>query len=74
MYETMLANTHIKSVKYMLALDPSASTSSITYQISYVNAEGTAFNFEVAIVNNEFQLVSYPNTAKTDSPTPTPTP
>jgi hypothetical protein len=60
MYDSLLTNTHISSAKYSLALNPTTG-SSITYQISYVNADDTAFNFEVAIVNNEFQLVSFPN-------------
>jgi hypothetical protein len=61
MYESMLANTRINSAKYSLTLDPTSSSSNITYQISYINMEGNPFNFVVAIINNEFQLVSAPN-------------
>ena len=71
MYESMLANTRISSAKYSLTLDPASSSSNITYQISYLNMEGIAFNFVVAIINNEFQLVSAPNSTASNEPQPT---
>jgi hypothetical protein len=66
MYETLLVNTHISSAKYILGLDPSTSNN-ITYQIVYENLEGRSFAFEVAIINNEFQLIKSPNSNSTDS-------